>query len=146
MLNIKGAFAGITVGLIALFTAVTPGAEAAPRPDDCRLVAHADQGLCHSVQRQTAYAYATRGGNLVYVPAGRILVHSEVTHAGLTKPEMHDALVGYAGDYAVHVVYAHAVAVDLTSLRRAHGTRAQYEVGFVPGDVRDTRVEINVAR
>lgn len=147
MLNIKGAFAGLTagiVGLVGLFTATTPSAQATPRPDDCRLVARHDQPLCHTVQRQSAYAYATRGGNLTYIPSGRALVKGEVVHAGLTKPEMHDALTGYARDYAAHVTYTRSVAVDLTSLRRAHGTQAQYEVGFTPGNVRETRVEINV--
>lgn len=136
MMTIGRAFTGITAGLIALFTATTPGADAAPQHrDDCRIVAKNDQNLCRRVQGQLPYAYATRGGNLVYVPSGRTLVREEVTHAGLTRPEMHDALVGYARDYALHATGARSVVVDTSSLRRAYGPSAFYVVGTAPGQV-----------
>lgn len=146
MKTIIAAIAGVLTGAGLLFA---PTAEAAPKPDDCRIVAKADRSLCRTVKAQVAYAYVTKGGNLVYVPNGRALVKHEVTHAGLTKRGMHAYLKGYAFDYAKHVTHARSVAVDLGSLRKAYGSDAEFAVGFEdvdgkPGGAKNDRVELNL--
>lgn len=146
MKKIIAAFAGVVAGVGLL---LAPSAEAAPRPDDCRLVGKADRSLCQTVKRQVAYAYVTKGGNLVSVPNGRALVKYEVTHAGLSKREMHEYLKGYAFDYAKHVTRARSVAVDLGSLRKAYGSDAEFAVGFEdadgkPGGAKNDRVDLNL--
>lgn len=136
----------------ALFLAVglnLTTAAAASKPDDCRLVAKADRTLCAAVKAQKPYAYATRGGNFVEVPSGRVLVHDEVTHAGLTKAEMRSALRGYAADYAGHVTNARAVVIDLGSVLKYHGSDAQVVAGFrdrdgKPGGAKDNRIELDL--
>lgn len=142
---IATAFAGILAGF-GMFLA--PSSQAAPAPGDCRLVAKADVPLCQSVQRQAAYVYFTKGGNKVGVPNGRKLVKHEVTHAGLTKTEMHSVLVGYAQDYAKHVVYSRSVVVDVESLRKAYGRDAQVNVGLrdldgKPGGAWEIRTDLD---
>lgn len=119
-------FAGILGGLGFLATA--PSSQAAPDLGDCKRVAVTDRALCKQVKAQTAYVYFTEGGKS-YVVNGKTLVH-EITHQGLTKTEMRSYLTGEALHYAKHVTNANAVAVDLTSLRKYHGTDAQVIVGF----------------
>lgn len=142
-------FSVFTTAFLAVGLSLAVPAGAAPKPDDCRLVAKADRTLCQQVRQQTAYAYVTRGGNLVYVPDGRTLVREEVTHAGLTKAEMRSYLRGYVRSYARHAVNTRSVTVDLSSLRRAYGTDAQYTVGFSDrdgkrGGQKDNRVELDL--
>lgn len=146
--KIAAALVALGAGL-ALLLGANSGASAAPKLGDCRLVAKADIPLCQSVQRQGAYVYFTEGGNQVDVPNGRTLVKHEVTHAGLTKREMHSALVGYAQDYAKHVTYGRSVAVDVGSLVKAHGRDSQVDVGIrdldgKPRGAWEIRVELDL--
>lgn len=144
MKKITFAFAGITLGMIGLFA---PTAQATGPRTDCSRVAAADRSLCRAVRAQVAYAFATEGA-LITVPNGRALV-KEITHDGLTRREMHAALVGEASGYVQHVTGARSVAVDLGSLKKYHGSDAQYVVGFEdadgkPGGKRLDRVEIDL--
>jgi hypothetical protein len=97
------------------------------------------------VQGQLPYAYATDSG-LNQVVSGRKLVR-EITHQGLTKREMHSYLVGEANAYLRHVVTARSVVLDMDSLRKHHGTDAEFVVGFEdadgkPGGAKSVRVEL----
>lgn len=125
----------MALAFLGLFAALAyapsaPAATTRPVPNVCHKVAKADYGLCQQVRRQLMYAYVTKGGNLNQVADGQSLVREEVVGAGLTKAEMHTALLGYAKDYDKHVNRAKAVAVDLDSLRGAYGTDTRYGVGF----------------
>jgi len=150
MTRIRLAFAGITTGMLGLF-AITAPADAGAAPQtyrDCRLVAPTDRTLCNQVANQLPYYYATKGQNLVGIPAGSVLVTSEVTHAGLTRREMHSALVGYAQDYALHAAPG-SLILDMASMRDAAGTDAQYEAGFrdtdgKPGGKKTYRVRLDL--
>lgn len=151
MINRLSAFFALAVASVFAVLALAPSAPAAARPvpNMCHLVAKADYNLCQQVRRQMAYAYVTKGGNLVQMANGNTLVRSEVVNAGLTKPEMHSALVGYARDYAKHANRNVAVVVDIASLRNAYGTDAQYNVGFEdvdgkPGGKKAPRVDLDL--
>lgn len=138
------AFAGILGGLGML---LAPSSQAAPNLGDCKRVAVADRALCQQVKRQVAYVYFTEGGT-AGVAKGSVLVR-EITHQGLTKREMHSYLTGEALAYAQHVTQANAVAIDLTSLRKHHGSDVQVIVGFTdvdgkPGGKKRNRVELDL--
>lgn len=120
MKKIVAAFAGSLMGLAILFA---PSAQGASKPDDCNRVAASDRALCRVVKAQAAYAYATPSG-LAFVVNGRLLV-KEITHQGLTKAEMRSYLRGEALSYAQHVTGARSVAVDMGSVRKYYGSRAQ---------------------
>jgi hypothetical protein len=96
---IAATLGGSLLGFAALFA---PTAEATGKADDCTLVATADAALCRSVKAQQAYSYLTGGGALVTVPKGAVLV-KDITHDGLSKPQMYAALKGEAADYREHV-------------------------------------------
>jgi hypothetical protein len=109
------AFAGITAGLLALFgvsaQASTPRAH--NHATDCKIVAAADRALCKRVQ--TFHSYGSYNGNehaYWSVDSGIVNVH-ELTHDGLSKAEMHAALVGYDKEYAAYVTH---VSVNMDSM------------------------------
>lgn len=129
----------LALAFLGLFAALAyapsaPAATTRPVPNVCHKVAKADYGLCQQVRRQLMYAYVTKGGGLSQVADGQTLVREEVVGAGLTKAEMHSALVGYARDYDQHVNRTKSIAVDMVSLRKAFGTDARYAVGFYDVD------------
>lgn len=119
-------FVLITAVATAVGLTVYAPADAATQPDDCRRVAKADRTLCAKVKAQKPYAYAVSGG-LNQVVGGKALVR-EITHQGLTKPEMHSYLKGEAAAYKRHVTDARTLTVDLGSLRKHYGPDAVYEV------------------
>lgn len=122
------AFAGITTGLVTLFTATATAAPA--HRSDCALVATADRTLCQRVSLQHAYGAAYGDGGWSS-PNGKVLVH-EVTHQGYTRQEMHDALVGEAHDYRMWVT---AVPVNMDEIiRKCGNTDGQWVVRFKDED------------
>lgn len=124
------AFAGISAGLLALFgvqaQASTPRTH--NHATDCKIVAPADRALCKRVQ--TFHSYGSYDGNQhAYwsVDSGTVNVH-ELTHDGLTKAEMHAALVGYSREYAAYVT---AVPVNMDSMvRKCGNTDGRWVVSY----------------
>lgn len=103
MITIPRAFAGITLGLIALFTATTPSAQATPPTTDCSRVTHAYQPVCRAVLHQRAYGTTDNHGHPQnWNTNGKTLVH-EITHQGYTQGEIADALVNADRDYRDNV-------------------------------------------
>lgn len=115
-MNMSKPRAAFLVALIAgatLSAGVTADAAPAPRHrGDCAIVAPADQALCRRVQRQHSYAWLTESGYGEAV-SGPVLVH-EITHQGLTKPEMHSYLKGEAAMYRRSVTH---VPLDTDKLK-----------------------------
>lgn len=144
--KLTAAIAGaISTAFLAVGLNLTTPATAAPKPDDCSRVAKTDRTLCAQVKRQLPYAYATESG-VAQIVDGKTLVH-EITHQGLTKREMHSYLTGEAAAYKRYATGSRSVVVNLDSLRKHHGTDAQYNVGFSdrdgkPGGAKDTRVDL----
>lgn len=122
--KIAAAFAGITLGMIALWA---PSAEATGKPDDCRIVAAADRTLCARVKLQHPYGAAYGDGGWGS-PSGKVIVH-EITHQGLTKGEMHDYLMAEADDYRLWVT---GVPVNMDEITRKCGDHnGRWVVDFV---------------
>lgn len=122
------AFAGITAGLIALFT---PTAQAtSPQPaDHCKRVARADRALCHQVQRQHPYGHVGATSSWS-VPSGRAIVR-DITHSGLTKTDMHYALKAEAASYRANVTH---VRVNMDAVLKRCGSDGQMIVRLVDED------------
>lgn len=132
MLKFK-AFAGITAGLVALFTATATASGATqgnPLPADCKRVAVADQTLCHKVYLQHPFGAAYGSGDNISGwsnPSGKVIV-KEVTHDGLTKREIHDGLVANADEYRLWVT---GVPVNMDSIvRKCGNTDGQWVIRF----------------
>lgn len=147
MTRITAAFTGITTGFLALMAVTATPTTAAPQLGDCKRVATADQALCLQVKGQFPYAYATEGG-IGYVVEGKLLVR-EITHQGLTKREMHSALVGEARAYHRYATGARSVVINLDSIVKHHGRDAQYDVGIrdtdgKPGGAWKVRVQLDL--
>lgn len=135
-----GAWAGITTGLITIFTATTQASATQAHRTDCDRVARADQALCRSVLGQHAYGWITDSGAVITVPSGRALVR-EATHDNLSRSEVRAQLRGDAADYRAHVTH---VVVNLDKLPHRKG--CWYEVGTIdadgkPGGVQVTNIE-----
>lgn len=147
MMNIRRVLAAIGAALTAALLLASLPATAAPKPDDCNRVAKADRTLCQRVKAQLPYAYVTPSG-IAYTVGGKTLVR-EITHQGLTTREMHSYLHGEATAYREYATGSRSVVVNLASLRRHHGTDAQYTVGFTdrdgkPGGAKDDRVDLDL--
>ena len=154
------AFAGITAGLVTLFTptaqATSPSlthrpaktAATAPNPaHNCARVPANVRDLCTQVNTQVPYAYVGKGGGLNQAVGGNLIVN-EITHSGLTQREMRSALRGESLAYRKHFLNTRTIAVDLTSLAALCGTDGQFIVGRTdddgkPGGSKSTRVEID---
>lgn len=151
------AFAGITVGLAAVFgVSAQASIPQAPAPvaavkraphnhaSDCRLVAEADRKLCAQVQAQHSYG-AYYGDPHAYWsnPNGRALVH-ELTHDGMSKGAMHTALVGYAREYREWVT---AVPVNMDAMvKRCGNTDGQWVVSYRDEDGKPGGLKLTYAR
>lgn len=138
-----GVFAGITAGLVGLFTptAQATSDQGSARPaarhshaSDCRLVPADVRALCRTVSGQLPYAYAGTGGGLNQMAAGRLLVR-EIVHGGLTGAEERDALRGAARDYRAHVTNTRAIVLDVDSLA-ALCEEGEFRVGLTDDDGR----------
>lgn len=147
MRKFTAAFAGITAGFIALFTA-TASAEGAPQHrSDCSRVAKADQPLCRVILGQQAYGWVNPDGSEIITPRGRVLIR-ELTHDGLTYREMHHGVVSINREYRLHVT---AVPVNMNSIvKKCGNTDGQWVVSFVdedgkPGGVKLTKKVIDCA-
>lgn len=136
------AFAGITAGLITLFTATTSASGAPTHRNDCDIVRKADRLLCERVKLQHPYGAAYGDGGWS-APGGKVIVH-EITHQGLTAREMHDYLVMEADDYRLWVT---GVPVNMDDIvRKCGNTDGQWVVGFRDEDGKPGGVKLTVKK
>jgi hypothetical protein len=98
---------------------------------DCALVAPADYALCTTVRTQRAYGWTDQYGDPQnWNASGKAQVH-EITHGGLSKAEMHDALVNSHRDFRDFVT---AVTFNVDGIARKCGSHhGQGEVSEVRG-------------
>lgn len=128
--KITAAFVGLATGLASLLLASS--GQASAKGGDCDRVASADRSVCRSVLGQHAYGWTDRNGNpMNWVVSGKVLVR-EITHQGLSKPEMGDALRAEARSYRDHVT---AVKFNTDWMRKVCGnTDGMGAVTFVDED------------
>ena len=111
---------------------------------DCDRVAPADKRLCLSVSKYHPYG-AWYGTPEAYwsVDSGKVNVH-ELTHSGMTKAEMHAALVGYAREYREWVT---AVPVDMDAMvRKCGNTDGRWIVSYHDEDGRPGGLKLTYKR
>lgn len=97
---------------------------------DCKLVAYQDRTVCREVKAQRAFGWTDDNGDPQnWIIAGPKLVH-EITHSGLSKAEMGDALRGARRDYRAYVTN---VTFNVDEIAR----RCGYHGG--DGEVREVR-------
>lgn len=94
----------------------------APKPTkpkgDCALVSPADYAVCADVRKQRAFGWTDENGEPQnWIIAGPKLVH-EITHSGLSKAEMGDALRGARRDYRAYVTH---VSFNVDEIAKACG-------------------------
>ena len=118
---------GVSLTAVA-FLHAAGNATASPKAD-CDRVASADRKLCKAVRAQHAYgAFYDNDFDASWSnPNGRALVH-EITHDGLSKAQMHDALTAYAAEYRQYVT---AVQVNMdVMVKRCGNTDGQWIIGY----------------
>lgn len=134
---------GATLTAVALLHS-SSNATAVPA-NDCDRVTVADRKLCKSVQGQHSYgAYYFNDFDATWsTPNGRVLVR-EITHDGLTKAEMHAALVAYAAEYREYVTH---VTVNMDAMvKKCGNTDGQWVTSYVDEDGRDGGTKLTYRR